>query len=945
MPLLFAGSRLAVALAVTSWLASLAVGQSEVGSAALRGVVHDPSGAVVPKATVLIRHLATGYQRSAVSDSSGRFSADVLPVGPYSVEVSAPGFSPVEFRDVLLTVGNAETLSATLPIPTLAHQVTVTAEPAEADGEIASEGASVGTRQVERLPIRGRNFTDLVQFTPGVIQEADRSGLVISGQRSINSNVAIDGADYNDPLLGNQRGGNEPVFSFPQSAIREFQVVRSGAGVEVGRTTAGFVNAVTRAGGNSWHGSALYHHRDRHLTSPDAFGRSLDNRQDQFGGSLGGPVRRDRRFVFLAAEKNLLRVPFVVEFRPQKSGVLVPLELRALEGEQRGTNNPLALFARFDDYLGSRHSLNLQYSLSRMRGENFNFESARLDEAAQSNYRLEGASHTVRAGLISVFGPTAVNEFRAQLASDEKQERPNLFAPQIVIKGFGNLGGDADRPRAFDSRRTQVLDQLSMVRGRHRLRAGADVNVTHLDQQREANIQGRYDFRSVADYVSGVIDRYRQTIPIASPRAGRLAGYQRELAGFFQDAIHVGKGLSATLGLRWEAQWNPQPPWPNSAVSQTTRIPHDLGMWQPRMGFAWTPDKRTVVRWSAGLFAARTPGTLLQRVFTDNGIATHVVDSKIDRSVLQAVHFPEALSSVPAGAKVAVPRVFGFDPTFRNPRSFQAAVTIDRRFGGLSLSAGFVRNSAWKLQRRLDRNLFPPAVDATGMPVFRKQRPDPSVGQLSINESSAHSSYDGLVATAAWQAGRHLQLQAHYTLAHNQDDDSNERNYSKEFALSPFDLSIERSWSKQDVRHNGNLAAVYGLPAGLSLSIALIARSGLPYTAVVGFDTQNDGNDENDRAILDGRVAGRNSRRQPGFLDLDFRLARAWSFGRESRLELLVDVFNATKASNRNYGSDGVSEFGLPEAPVATAGQPLYAPSTARFGGPRQLQVGIRLLW
>src|SRR5437867_8632147 len=153
-----------------------------------------------------------------------------------------------------------------------------------------------GARAGSNLPIRGRDFTEFVQLTPAITQESDRNGLVISGQRSINSNISIDGADFNDALQGNQRGGNDAVFFFPQAAVREFQVVRSGASAEIGRTNSGFVNVVTKSGSNDAHGEAFYYDREKALTSPDAFNRTLNNQQSQVGGSFGGPIRHDRAF-------------------------------------------------------------------------------------------------------------------------------------------------------------------------------------------------------------------------------------------------------------------------------------------------------------------------------------------------------------------------------------------------------------------------------------------------------------------------------------------------------------------------------------------------------------------------------------------------------------------------------------------------------------------------
>ncbi len=220
---------------------------------------------------------------------------------------------------------------------------------------IRSDRFDESERLVSDLPVRGRAFTEFVQLTPAVVQESDRNGLVISGQRSINSNVAIDGADFNDALQGNQRGGNEQVFFFPQTAVKEFQVVRSGATAEVGRTGAGFVNVVTKSGTNEFRGETFFFNRNKTLTSPDAFGQDLNNAQNQFGGSVGGPIIRDRAFFFIAAEQNYLRVPFVVQFQTIP-GATVPASVTALEGEQHGTNNPTALFGSWTHRKPEEHA-------------------------------------------------------------------------------------------------------------------------------------------------------------------------------------------------------------------------------------------------------------------------------------------------------------------------------------------------------------------------------------------------------------------------------------------------------------------------------------------------------------------------------------------------------------------------------------------------------------
>jgi len=235
--------------------------QSESGSAAIEGSLTDSNGAAIGGATVMIRNTETGLERTVSTDGSGRFTAPVLPVGRYTVRAEASGFAAAVNDDVRLSVGETTAVDFTIAPASVQEQVTVSAEAESVDAETQASSSTIPERAVEDLPIRGRNFTEFVQLTPAVVQESDRGGLVIAGQRSINSNVAIDGADYNDALQGNQRGGAETAFFFPQTAVREFQVVRSGANAEIGRTNAGFVNVVTKSGTNSFNGEAFYFNR------------------------------------------------------------------------------------------------------------------------------------------------------------------------------------------------------------------------------------------------------------------------------------------------------------------------------------------------------------------------------------------------------------------------------------------------------------------------------------------------------------------------------------------------------------------------------------------------------------------------------------------------------------------------------------------------------------
>lgn len=974
--------RAALILLFAAIVGITALAQSESGSAAIEGTITDQNAQAVSGASVTVRNQETGYTRRLTTDSRGQFVASVMPVGTYVVEATANGFSKIKRENVALTVGNTETINLSLKVASVTEEVVVTADLAVLDTEESAAGSTIGQRAVTDLPIRGRNFTDFIQLTPGIVQESDRKGLVIAGQRSINSNIAIDGADFNDALQGNQRGGNDAVFFFPQTAIREFQVVRSGASAEIGRTGSGFVNAVTKSGTNEFHGEALYLNRNPNLTSDDAFGNKGNNQQNQFGGSIGGALKKDRAFFFVGAEQNFLRIPYFVRFATPAAGLTVPAAIANLQGEHESTNNPTAVFARTDFILSQSNTLNIQYAYARFRGENFGAladGTTLTDNFAATNYEAGSSGHGIKLGLVTVFDARTVNEFRAQIASDHRRETPNTTGPEIRVDNFGRFGNSASRPRLYETERYQLSDNLSLNAGAHRLRFGVDFNLNDFKAQRQSDFLGQWRFSSLADFLNGIPRRLTQTLVLV-PDLIVASGKQKELAFFIQDRVKLSQSLTLTVGLRWEGQWNPQPPRPNPALRETTFIPNDLEMWQPRLGLTWDAGNkgRTVVRLSAGMYDSRTPATLFHRVFNNNDIVTKdysfdertgacrtatgaaIPTNCVFRGAGAIISFPNILTTIPAlptGINNRVQtRAFGFQPDFQNPRTFQTSATIEQSLGkDFSLSVGYIHNSGWSLQRRVDRNLAAPVIDAaTGYPRFTAARPNPTIGIFSINESSAHSTYDALVVNLQRRFAKRYQVGFNYTLADNRDDDSNERNFSRETTLNPFDLKAEAGPSKQDVRHNFNFNGLVDLGAGFTLSGILISRSGFPFTAVVGDDIQGDNNTDNDRAVINGRVVGRNTLRQPKFFNLDLRLLKSFNLGERTQLAFTAEFFNVTRASNKNFGVDGISIYGnagnsLPAVNVPTVfplpGEAFTAPSTARFGGPRQLQLGAKLVF
>ena len=949
--------RTAAGLVFTIFLfAVIARAQSAAANGSISGTVTDPQGKAVPLAKITIRNNDFASSRVLKTDEAGKFIASFLPAGTYTVEAEAHGFKTKRTARLTLDVGSSLRISLQLDLAGLSQKVTVSGRrdtqegntlPPAVNKEEAEVSNTIAGLPVTYLPSRVRDFTALGLLSTGVQLDRRADGLVVAGQRSNASKTAIDGADFDDPLQGGPRGAKDGGLFFPQTVVREFQIVHAGASAEVGGTNAGFVNVATKEGSNKLHGELFYIGRPSLLTSSDAFGRGLDNDQNEFGGSIGGPIKKNRAFFYVGGEQDFLHVPYWTAFQTQAPGVIVPASLIALQNQNVERNNPTALFGRGDVLLDSKNTLNLQINYNRIRASDFSAGSTRSIASSDNNISLSGQSVWGRGSLTTLFGSNLVNQFLGQLASDRRDFMPSSASPEMVINGFGVLGGNSLSPHRYTSNRRELSDDLSIQLHGSVLHFGVDFANNPARERHEANLNGRFDFNSLADFVAGTPRRYQQTFVTGDTE---YSGTVRQLGFYINDNLPITTKLTLTAGLRWEGQWNPEPNHPNPAVPQTARVPDDLKQWQPRLGLAWNPVSSTVLRFSTGIYDAPTPATIFQRVFTDNGSQTIVADSYFDPQLLPLVTTPgmppHALSAPPAGLTTPAALVVGIAPDFRNPRSFQAAGSIERQLNAkLDVSAGYLRNSTWGLQRRVDRNLAAPAIDANGMPIFPAARPNPAFGRLLINESSAHSSYDGLLLNASLQLPHRSQLTANYTLSRTRDDDSNLGPFGLDSALNPFNLAAERAYSSLDMRHNFNVNAIFNLPLGFKFNPIFLAHSGLPYTPVIGLDTQRDANDLNDRAILNGVVAERNSERQPAFFDLDVRLVKDITLpGEGHHLDLFMDIFNVTAAENRNFGPEAISLFGTPTAPVFTAGQPLFAPDTSRFGSARQVQFTIRLV-
>src|SRR5215213_3966990 len=278
--------------------------QSQITTGQIQGLVQDANGDLIPGVNVDVKNLETSLSRTATTNEDGRYVVLALPPGNYSVTAAKQGFATTILPNTPLTVGQTLTANFSLGVGEVAETITVTTTPT-VDTVKTQVSTTLNELAVSTTPILGRKFEDLLTLTPGVsiTQGPDGDEINFAGQRGIFNNVTLDGGDYNNGFFGEQLGGQRAAIDIALEAVKEFQVVATGASAEFGRTAGGIINVITKSGTNDVHGSAFYFQRLEALTANTSDGRPLQGfHREQYGATIGGPFRTDKAFYFLAFE-------------------------------------------------------------------------------------------------------------------------------------------------------------------------------------------------------------------------------------------------------------------------------------------------------------------------------------------------------------------------------------------------------------------------------------------------------------------------------------------------------------------------------------------------------------------------------------------------------------------------------------------------------------------
>ena len=527
----------ATTLILTLLIAVNAGAQTQITTGTIQGTVVDANGAVVPGANVEIKNLGTNFSRTVTSDEDGRFVAPLLQPGNYSVTVAKPGFATTVLENTVLTVGQALSIPFSLKISSVEERVTITTTPT-VDTVKTEASTTLNEQAVSTTPILGRKFEDLLTLTPNVsiTQGPDGDEINFAGQRGIFNNVSLDGGDYNNGFFGEQLGGQRAAIDITLEAVKEFQVVASGASAEFGRTAGGVINVITKSGTNDVHGSGFYFQRLEALTANTSDGKPLEGfHREQYGATIGGPIKKDKAFYFFAFEgirEKLERANLSEQIGNTPCPVGTPTILaneaaingnddcarlalinfiRTSRNQEEGLPvehkiNNQAFFSRVDFDLTSANHLSVSYNFDYSKNTNQTFDVATYGNSANG---IEGPSkiNVVRANLFTTVSPTKLNEAHF---SYSRELRPRAAVPSNVpadtAMGFATtfrFGFPFFLEPNVDELlwRTHAKDNFSIIRGDHNVKFGGEWLHTLNDQGFRGFFTGRYIFDSPAGFL------------------------------------------------------------------------------------------------------------------------------------------------------------------------------------------------------------------------------------------------------------------------------------------------------------------------------------------------------------------------------------------------------------------------------------------------------------
>ena len=986
--------------------------QTQITTGVIQGAVTDASGAATPGVTVEAVNVETNLTQSRTTGSDGRFVFLQLPPGRYRVTFTLAGFATVVRDGIDLTVGQSVNLNPQLAVSNVTETVTVSGTPV-VETMRAATASTLNQITVENTPILGRKFEDLLTLTPGVsvVQGADGDEITFAGQRGIFNNISLDGGDFNNGFFGEQVGGQRAPIDITLDAVKEFQVIASGAPAEFGRTAGGVVNVITKSGTNDVHGSVFHFQRLKGLTGTLSDGTELEDfHREQFGGTFGGPFKRDRAFFFGAIEGITgdfqrpglsspigspcpVAAPTLVANEAlinanadcQRVALLNFFQTRFGQDEAQPAQHPIrtvAFLLKTDVNLSSANRLSLSYNFNHSRKENETFDVSTYGSSANGTEGDPARINLLNSNFFTTLANNALNEAHFTYS---RETRPRTANPSSVAAdtgmGFGptfRFGNPFFLQPGVDELiwRTQIKDNVSIVKGAHTMKFGGEWMHTLNDQVFRGFFTGRYLFDSVTGFLryaspaapggfgpntAGCSNGTYVTLPASCPAgtttsggpllfylqgAGR-SGLATDAAGasvvsnnefslFAQDQWQAAKGLSLSYGLRWDAQMMPETVDPtktafaaylsNPLFPSDGTIPDQKAMIQPRVGATWDVSGagKSVIRATFGVYFARQNMLSQVGTVTTNGLQQQTIFASTDNirqfgatapvwpGVVTPTPLPEGVFPFFTGVRV-------FDKDYKNPRVYTFTTGYEQEvLPSVALYADYTHAAGRELTRFLNYNHGSASAPVTGSTYVYSGTPfGPQLDEVMVTTSRGKSNYDGLTLGLRKRFSNRYQFDVNYVLSRDKDDDSNERDPFTDRSVNIFDLSLDYGYSDRDIRHKVNAFGYFELPAAFTFDARLQARGAQPMTPNPRF--------------LGGVDRGRNTlRKDTEYFSLDWRLSRAFAVGK-AQIVPTLEMFNTFNNDNNI--------------------NPLSTPALFDFSGflrtgvgdPRQVQLAVKV--
>src|SRR5689334_9157761 len=904
--------------------------QQNVTSGTLSGRIEDERGAVVSGVTVTATHLETNQQLTTTSDVDGRYRFPYLRTGDYDLKVDAQGFSPVT-KQLTVSVGQALELPIQLDVAGVTAQVNIGSDVPAIETVRTQITETIRPREINELPLNGRNYLDLALLVPAVAPTNTGSnqrfaetsavpgqGISIAGQRNLYNSFIVDGVSANDDaadLTGTY---------YSEEVIDQFQVVTSGGIAEFGRASGGVVNILTRSGTNDWRGNLYGFFRNQRFDARNPLAPTKDSlTQAQYGGTASGPLRHERTFFFTNFEQTRRNYSAVLTIAPTAVASIND-RLRAVNyggplvetGVVPASFDTTNFFARIDHRLSERNQLSARYSLYHIKA--VNSRNVGGLNAVSRGTGISDIDQTVQVSNVTTLSSRTLNEARFQFTHSRLDAPINdATGPAVNIAGVANFGTATFSPLARDINLFEAVDNVSTQIGEHSLKAGGGFLYNRLNIVFPGALQGVYNFSSLNNFLNGNYNTFQQAF-------GAEQQFQSNpnLGAFIQDEWRVRRDFTINAGLRYDLQFLPDP------------IQTDTNNFAPRLGVVYAPgDRKTVIRASYGLYYDRIPLRATSNALQRDGSKYLVV--QLSPGQPGAPVFPNVLAVQPSTLPTK-PNITRIDPNIEASYSQQANLQIERELPwDAVMSVGYLHLRAKHLI--LSRNVNVPRFPASaGVPNLG--RPDPKWGNISQFEGAGNSYYDGMVVSFNKRASRWATVRLSYTLSKTIDDAGN---FFFSTVQDNFNIRGDRGLSDNDQRHRLVLSGTLEAPQegkahgfqrllnGFQFGYIFTYASRLPFNVLLVSDRNFDGNN-NDRPLGIGRNTGHGF----DFASLDLRVSRRFRLTEHVDVQLLAEGFNVLNRANFGVPNN---TFGPGVDPLPTFGQP-----TAAFD-PRQFQFGMKV--